>query len=709
MRKLIYIIGCILLNICVFAQDGVKFENLTYAEALKKAGESRKLVFLDAYTGWCGACREMDKKVFPQAKAGVFFNKHFVCVKYNMDEGEGPELRKIFELNAYPTYLLIRPDGTIQHQIVGGSDIDEFIAKVEKGMNPLTSLDYLIHRYKQGDMTKTEMLQYVIALAEANQQQSADSIATELFHRLSARERIQKQYWPIFEVSVIGTIDQPKYAFFLRHKAEIARVVGEERVNAVVTRLYSGYLYGYLTKYINKSASEFDPYIIQLIRRQLSFLNLPAEAMIRVSCDVVEAKFNRDLGQVIRILEERIQELPDYSLWGLATSLGSIEKENTKVTYRKIAALKDLFLKYLDADAREYVADSFDNYARRGAVGVFWSGISLEEACNRARRYSQNVFLDAYTSWCGPCKMMAETIFPQEDVGDFFNKNFICVKYDMEKGEGIELRKKYGINIFPTFLIIRPDGTVQHCVIGGARKEDFLERIKQGLDENTATGCLEERYQKGDRDTEFIRNYLNSLINTAKEEQARQVAAEFIASLPDHEMVSKAHWDLFRSDILVPYDSKAFAYLVTHRDAFVKQVGRPAVDQKLFSVYEGLLKGIFQGEIQEITPTDLLKWRQEAKQLQLENGKTLESLFRLAQARTDGKTNRLISVSRKEFPKLFDRQMYAVQEIVNYLGPSMTPQQKKQMAGLEKKIIPNLKNDYVKQQITNLFTSLGES
>ena len=70
------------------------------------------------------------------------------------------------------------------------------------------------------------------------------------------------------------------------------------------------------------------------------------------------------------------------------------------------------------------------------------------------------VFVDCYTTWCGPCKYMTSNVFPQETVGDYFNPNFICLKIDMEKGEGPELVKRYGIRAFPTFLILRPDGSV---------------------------------------------------------------------------------------------------------------------------------------------------------------------------------------------------------------------------------------------------------
>ena len=45
------------------------------------------------------------------------------------------------------------------------------------------------------------------------------------------------------------------------------------------------------------------------------------------------------------------------------------------------------------------------------------------------------VFLDCYTTWCGPCRNMSENIFPQKAAGDYFNSKFINIKIDMEKGE----------------------------------------------------------------------------------------------------------------------------------------------------------------------------------------------------------------------------------------------------------------------------------
>ena len=62
--------------------------------------------------------------------------------------------------------------------------------------------------------------------------------------------------------------------------------------------------------------------------------------------------------------------------------------------------------------------------------------LSLEKAREQARAENKPIFLDCYTSWCGPCKMMANDVFTLEAAGNYFNKNFVCVKIDMAKEAG---------------------------------------------------------------------------------------------------------------------------------------------------------------------------------------------------------------------------------------------------------------------------------
>ena len=69
-------------------------------------------------------------------------------------------------------------------------------------------------------------------------------------------------------------------------------------------------------------------------------------------------------------------------------------------------------------------------------------GATFQQAVEQAKISKKKIFLDCYASWCGPCKQMARNVFTQQSVGDFMNPSFVCIKIDMEKGEGPALQQK---------------------------------------------------------------------------------------------------------------------------------------------------------------------------------------------------------------------------------------------------------------------------
>jgi thiol:disulfide interchange protein len=113
--------------------------------------------------------------------------------------------------------------------------------------------------------------------------------------------------------------------------------------------------------------------------------------------------------------------------------------------------------------------------------GIIFEETTFDEALAKARAENKLLFMDCYAEWCGPCKVMSRNVFTRKKVGDFFNANLISLKVDMEKGEGIELAKRYGIKAYPTMLLIRPDGTLQHSLVGSLDVLTLLDRVQAGM------------------------------------------------------------------------------------------------------------------------------------------------------------------------------------------------------------------------------------
>ncbi|MEI3154069.1 MAG: DUF255 domain-containing protein [Odoribacter sp.] len=69
------------------------------------------------------------------------------------------------------------------------------------------------------------------------------------------------------------------------------------------------------------------------------------------------------------------------------------------------------------------------------AQGVEFRDISFAGALKAAKAENKTVFMDCYTSWCGPCKMMTNDIFPQEKVGKYMNETLYASNTIWKKGK----------------------------------------------------------------------------------------------------------------------------------------------------------------------------------------------------------------------------------------------------------------------------------
>lgn len=111
---------------------------------------------------------------------------------------------------------------------------------------------------------------------------------------------------------------------------------------------------------------------------------------------------------------------------------------------------------------------------------VFESGKSWNEIVQKAKAENKLIFMDAYTVWCGPCKALQSRVFPDKELGEYFNANFINAKIDMERGEGPTLASKFKVRAYPTLFFIDPN--TQKVVVqalGFRQIEDLMQIGKQ--------------------------------------------------------------------------------------------------------------------------------------------------------------------------------------------------------------------------------------
>jgi thiol:disulfide interchange protein len=118
---------------------------------------------------------------------------------------------------------------------------------------------------------------------------------------------------------------------------------------------------------------------------------------------------------------------------------------------------------------------------QKAGPGIQFFHGSWAAVLSESQKTGKPVFIDAYAAWCGPCRLMAANTFTDEEVGKFFNENFVCYKLDMEKGEGPAIKMQYRVGQYPTYLFVDSRGSLKYRKVGYMTPEAFIQEGKNAL------------------------------------------------------------------------------------------------------------------------------------------------------------------------------------------------------------------------------------
>ncbi len=125
--RFISLFSFVLLFSTLGVAQGVSFFPGDLQEAVEKAQDQGKLIFVDAYTTWCGPCKRMDSQVFPDNTVGDLFNEKFVNLKMDMETDRGRAFGAIHPVSAYPTLIFLDSKGELIQKVVGYKSVDALL------------------------------------------------------------------------------------------------------------------------------------------------------------------------------------------------------------------------------------------------------------------------------------------------------------------------------------------------------------------------------------------------------------------------------------------------------------------------------------------------------------------------------------------------------------------------------------------------------
>jgi len=200
------------------------------------------------------------------------------------------------------------------------------------------------------------------------------------------------------------------------------------------------------------------------------------------------------------------------------------------------------------------------------AQGIKFEEGTFTEALAKAKKENKIVFVDVYTTWCGPCKKMAKEFFPTKEAGDKYNTAFVNYKIDAEKGEGIQVAQKYNVSGYPTSLYLKPDGSVVYTSMGISDLNGFLQNADVAIEENKDPHNWDwyaVSFKKGSETKDFLTQYLQKAKRLGKENDAaldKYVTKYVNAKNPaDKDLV-------YLADNIQTVDNKAYVLLSDNAD-----------------------------------------------------------------------------------------------------------------------------------------------
>ncbi|MCJ8209757.1 thioredoxin family protein [Mucilaginibacter sp. RS28] len=316
----------------VLAQNRhINFEQQSFQQVLKKAKDEHKLVFVDCYTSWCIPCKNMAIHVFTVDSVADFFNTHFVNLQSDMEKGEGPDLRKTYKVEAYPSFLLLNGAGQLVYKFVGGMSAGEFMAKIREGIKPHNRVEEMNKRYASGDRSPAFIREYIQLKINLMEITEGKQIAADYFNSLTDDQRVRPENWFLFGENryalYLSNVHSLNFDYLADHWAAFVRYNNkaevEHRLKTLFRRvaeysLTGGYFKNEQRKELVLRTDEFDH-----LKNQLKTMDWTDKQEYIDLMDVSAACAEKDTAKVTKLL---------------AANFGLLSAENQKLIYSYMLA-----------------------------------------------------------------------------------------------------------------------------------------------------------------------------------------------------------------------------------------------------------------------------------------------------------------------------------------------------------------------------------
>ena len=305
MKKILFtfILGMLVLS--AFSQEKMLFlDNEPWEKVLKEAQKSKKMVFVDTYTQWCGPCKDLMNRILPQKEVSDYLRANFVCVRYDLEKDNGNTFRSLYpnRIIGIPTMLIIDAQGNLLHAIKGaGREGETLVNFIKEGLSgkPLYEIE---KEYQQGNREWDLVKRYLWFLWEAvNDVPMYEKVAGDYIAQFPVDSLLSPRIWNIAEKFIWEDPYSEEYRFIVEHLAAIGQMT--EDYYRLENTLY--HKLRYETNVVNLKITETEntdslAVLEQKVDKLLELSINPVKGFPQISADllVVKSMLDQDVDKV---------------------------------------------------------------------------------------------------------------------------------------------------------------------------------------------------------------------------------------------------------------------------------------------------------------------------------------------------------------------------------------------------------------------------
>lgn len=221
---------------------------------------------------------------------------------------------------------------------------------------------------------------------------------------------------------------------------------------------------------------------------------------------------------------------------------------------------------------------------------IVFRKINYSDLFELAKKNNKGVMLYFHFDGCGACVTMEKTAFKDKSVFEYYNTHFVNFEINTLKGIGIEINKKYNIQMHPTFIFFDNTGNESHRIVGVISPKEFYRQANNALHSSKTLTNYKKQYNTGNREPDFLFDYAYMLRDA--NELDSLIINEYINTQTTSDLDKNKNikfiyeFIIHKTKVCFPYKSRAYLFMSNNKERFAKFFDLEQVNTRLMIVVQ---------------------------------------------------------------------------------------------------------------------------